>query len=123
MQPKQNLNCLASGQLGAIDYWRILSRLTVIAIIAAPALAMAAPPTVSGTEVTDSICNVLTIVQTVLNTISVMVVTIAIIFSGYQIAFAHKRIAEVAPIFIGGLLIGAASQIAGMLIQNTTTCH
>jgi type IV secretion system protein VirB2 len=51
-----------------------------------------------------------------LNIASIAVVTIAIIFAGYQIAFAHKRISDVAPILIGGLLIGAAGQIAKMVI-------
>lgn len=53
----------------------------------------------------------------ILKTVSVVVITIAIIFSGYQIAFAHKRISDVAPILIGALLIGGASQIAAMLVQ------
>lgn len=52
---------------------------------------------------------------------SVLVVTIAVIFAGYQIAFAHKRIADVAPILIGGFLIGAAGQIAAMLIGSPTS--
>lgn len=47
---------------------------------------------------------------------SIAVVTIAIIFAGYQIAFNHKRISDVAPILVGGLLIGAAGQIASMVI-------
>ena len=47
---------------------------------------------------------------------SIAVVTIAIIFAGYQIAFNHKRISDVAPILIGGLLIGAAGQLASMVI-------
>ena len=47
---------------------------------------------------------------------SIAVVTIAIIFAGYQIAFANKRISDVAPILVGGVLIGAAAQIAAMLI-------
>lgn len=53
-----------------------------------------------------------------LNIASVLVVTIAVIFAGYQIAFAHKRISDVAPILIGGFLIGAAAQIAKMLIGD-----
>jgi len=53
---------------------------------------------------------------------SVAVVTIAIIFAGYQIAFAHKRISDVAPILIGGVLIGAAGQIAKMLVGNADSC-
>ncbi|MEO8001703.1 MAG: TrbC/VirB2 family protein [Arenimonas sp.] len=55
-------------------------------------------------------------IQTLLTIASISVVTIAVIFAGYQIAFANKRIADVAPILIGGLLIGAAGQIASMLI-------
>jgi type IV secretion system protein VirB2 len=51
-----------------------------------------------------------------LNLASIAVVTIAVIFAGYQIAFANKRISDVASILIGGVLIGAAAQIAKMLI-------
>ncbi|HZF97961.1 MAG TPA: TrbC/VirB2 family protein [Pseudoxanthomonas sp.] len=53
-----------------------------------------------------------------LNIASIAVVTIAVIFAGYQIAFAHKRIGDVAPILIGGFLIGAAAQIAKMLLGD-----
>ncbi|MEJ7745465.1 MAG: TrbC/VirB2 family protein [Luteimonas sp.] len=51
-----------------------------------------------------------------LNIASISVVTIAVIFAGYQIAFAHKRMADVAPVLIGGFLIGAAGQLARMLL-------
>ena len=44
--------------------------------------------------------------------------TIAVIFAGYQIAFNHKRISDVAPVLIGGFLIGAAAQIANMLLPD-----
>jgi len=47
---------------------------------------------------------------------SVVVVTIAIIFAGYQIAFNNKRISDVAPVLIGGLIIGVAGQLAAMLV-------
>lgn len=53
-----------------------------------------------------------------LNIASVAVVTIAVIFAGYQIAFAQKRISDVAPILIGGFLIGAAAQLAKMVIPD-----
>ncbi len=56
-----------------------------------------------------------------LNIASIAVVTIAVIFAGYQIAFAHKRIADVAPVLIGGFLIGAAAQIAKMLLGDDST--
>ncbi|WP_454832997.1 TrbC/VirB2 family protein [Pseudoxanthomonas wuyuanensis] len=56
-----------------------------------------------------------------LNVASIAVVTIAVIFAGYQIAFAHKRISDVAPVLIGGFLIGAAAQIAKMLMGSDST--
>ena len=62
------------------------------------------------------VCGFFENVNGLLNMASIAVVTIAIIFAGYQIAFAHKRIADVAPILVGGLLIGAAAQIARMLL-------
>jgi type IV secretion system protein VirB2 len=58
--------------------------------------------------------------ETILKVISVTVVTIAIIFAGYQIAFAHKRLSDVAPILIGGLLIGGAATIALWFVGEFT---
>ncbi|GAB3383580.1 TrbC/VirB2 family protein [Lysobacter fragariae] len=57
-------------------------------------------------------------INKLLNIASIAVVTIAVIFAGYQIAFAHKRISDVAPILIGGFLIGAAAQLAHMVIPE-----
>lgn len=60
-------------------------------------------------------------INALLNIASIAVVTIAIIFAGYQIAFNHKRISDVAPVLIGGFLIGAAAQIAKMLLPDDVT--
>ena len=51
-------------------------------------------------------------VVTILRAASVAIVTIAIVFAGYQIAFAHKRLSDVAPVLVGGLLIGGATALA-----------
>ena len=64
-------------------------------------------------------CGFMKNITGILNIISLAVVTIAIVFAGYQIAFAHKRISDVAPILIGGVLIGAAGQIAKMMLGNS----
>lgn len=56
-----------------------------------------------------------------LNVASIAVVTIAVIFAGYQVAFNHKRIGDIAPVLIGGFLIGAAGQIAKMLLPDDVT--
>lgn len=78
---------------------------------------MALAQDTSGTS--GAMCTLLTNLNGILNAISLVVVTIAVIFSGYQIAFAHKRIAEVAPILIGGVLIGAAGQIAKLVLGGS----
>lgn len=63
-------------------------------------------------------CGFLSNITGLLNIASIAVVTIGIIFAGYQIAFAHKRISDVAPILIGALLIGAAGQLANWIIGS-----
>ncbi|MBB5864844.1 TrbC/VirB2 family protein [Xanthomonas sp. 3058] len=67
-------------------------------------------------ETGKKMCGFLNNVNGLLNMGSALVVTIAVVIAGYQIAFAHKRISEVSPILIGGVLIGAAAQIANMVI-------
>jgi type IV secretion system protein VirB2 len=67
---------------------------------------------------TGAVCKFFSNINNILNIASIAVVTIAVIFAGYQIAFAHKRISDVAPVLIGGLLIGGAAQFAKMLMPN-----
>jgi len=86
-------------------------------LLAVPGLALAqAAPDFGGTD--SKVTGFLQNINGLLNLASIAVVTIAVIFAGYQIAFAHKRIADVAPILIGGFLIGAAAQIAKMLVGD-----
>jgi len=86
-------------------------------LLATPGLAFAqAAPDFGGTD--SKVTGFLQNINGLLNLASIAVVTIAVIFAGYQIAFAHKRIADVAPILIGGFLIGAAAQIAKMLVGD-----
>lgn len=96
-------------------YFRIIAASSILLM---PTIAFAEEFTEAG----GGACRFVSNIQTVLNLISVSVVTIAIIFAGYQIAFAHKRISDVAPVLIGGVLIGAAGQIAKMLVANGGSC-
>jgi type IV secretion system protein VirB2 len=89
----------------------------LLAILLAPGLAWAqAAPDFGGMD--SKVTGFLQNINGLLNLASIAVVTIAVIFAGYQIAFAHKRISDVAPILIGGFLIGAAAQIAKMLVGD-----
>jgi type IV secretion system protein VirB2 len=101
------------------------ARRAVLSILVAMVVsAMATMPAFAGFAGADQkVCGFFDNINGLLNLASIAVVTVAIIFAGYQIAFAHKRISDVAPILIGGLLIGAASQVAKMLIGDTgETC-
>ena len=97
-------------------YFRLMATFGILLI---PAMALADG---KFTENDGGACKFVSNIQTVLNLISVSVVTIAIIFAGYQIAFAHKRISDVAPVLIGGVLIGDAGQIAKMLVETGSSC-
>jgi type IV secretion system protein VirB2 len=59
--------------------------------------------------------------ESILKAASISIVTIAVVFAGYQIAFAHKRLTDVAPLLIGGLLIGGASALASWFMSGWTT--
>lgn len=86
--------------------------LTIALMLPAVAFGADGDATDTGTKV----CGFFQSINGLLNAASIVVVTIAVIFSGYQIAFAHKRIADVAPAMIGGVLIGAAAQVAKMVV-------
>jgi type IV secretion system protein VirB2 len=88
-------------------------KVAVVALLLMPCMA-------SAQDACSDMTKYMGTVQTLLKAISIAVVTIAVIFSGYQIAFAHKRIAEVAPVLIGAVLIGAAGEIASMFITAGT---
>lgn len=91
-----------------------LAAVAIAALFALPGLAFAQDFQGTDNDVRTFFQNI----NGLLNIASVAVVTIAVIFAGYQIAFAHKRISDVAPILIGGFMIGAAAQIANMLIGD-----
>lgn len=86
-----------------------------VTCVAMPELAMAQ----DAAEAQGRVSTFLNNLNSLLNLASIAVVTIAIIFAGYQIAFNHKRISDVAPVLLGGFLIGAAAQIAKMLVPDT----
>lgn len=88
-----------------------------VSMLALPLLALAQ----DGTGARGRVETFFTNINSLLNVASIAVVTIAVIFAGYQIAFNHKRIGDVAPVLIGGFLIGAAGQIAKMLLPDDVT--
>lgn len=49
--------------------------------------------------------------------IGAVVLTIAFMWAGFKIMFQGQTLREVAPVFIGGVIVGSASAIAGYLIS------
>lgn len=90
--------------------------LAVLLLLALPDVAFGQQTALGSTT-----CTFASNINKILNAISIIVVTIAVVFSGYQIAFAHKRIGDVAPVLIGAVLIGAAGQIATMFLAGSTS--
>lgn len=88
-----------------------------VSMLVLPELAFAQPGG-GGANAEERVSGFINNLNSLLNIASIAVVTIAVIFAGYQIAFAHKRIADVAPVLIGGFLIGAAAQLANMVIPE-----
>lgn len=94
---------------------RLFVIMCIMAFVVLPGLAFAQ----DAAATIDTTCGFASNIQKILNALSIVVVTIAVIFSGYQIAFAHKRIGDVAPVMIGAILIGAAGQIAKMFLGTS----
>lgn len=91
----------------------LLAAAVFVGLLALPEMALAQTATAE-----SRVEGFLNKINGLLNIASVAIVTIAVIFAGYQIAFAHKRISDVAPILLGGFLIGAAAQLAKMVIPD-----
>ncbi|KGU50059.1 type IV secretion protein VirB2 [Xanthomonas phaseoli pv. phaseoli] len=91
------------------------SRTALLRVAAlAAAMVIAGPAAAEGLEkVNQGVENLLS----VLNVISVSIVTIAVIVAGYKMAFARASFIDVVPILGGGILIGAAPQLARFLIN------
>ncbi|KQZ67825.1 MULTISPECIES: TrbC/VirB2 family protein [unclassified Lysobacter] len=87
-----------------------------VGLLAVPDIAFAQAG--GGADASGRVKGFINNLNTLLNIASVAVVTIAFIIAGYQIAFAHKRISDVAPILVGGFVIGAAAQLAKMIIPE-----
>ncbi|MDQ7995309.1 MAG: TrbC/VirB2 family protein [Luteibacter sp.] len=95
--------------------------LNTIALFAVLALAFVPELAFADDDTQTKVCGFFGSIKTILNAASIVVVTVAVIFSGYQIAFAHKRISDVTPALIGGVMIGAAAQIAKTVVGNDTS--
>jgi type IV secretion system protein VirB2 len=61
----------------------------------------------------------LSTIQTTLLGVGGVICSISIIWTGFRMMFQHARFGDIANVFIGGVFVGCATVIAGMLIPTT----
>jgi type IV secretion system protein VirB2 len=64
----------------------------------------------------DKVNTLMDLILEALNAVSIGAVTIAVILTGYKMAFKGDSLGDCAPVIVGGVIIGAAGQIARMLV-------
>jgi type IV secretion system protein VirB2 len=104
----------------AVNMKSMFKAMMFVTMLSMPQLLFAAAGSVNFTDTCTTVSSFFEGIEGMLKFISVLVITIAIIFCGYQIAFANKRISDVAPVMLGAVLIGGATTIATMLMSSDT---
>ncbi|MGU7811642.1 TrbC/VirB2 family protein [Burkholderia sp. AW49-1] len=61
----------------------------------------------------------LNMIQTTLLSVGGVICSISIIWAGFRMMFQHARFGDIANVFVGGLFVGCATVIAGMLIPTS----
>lgn len=62
------------------------------------------------------VTKIFTDVHAALKGAAVVVITVAFCVAGYKVVFGGRTIQEVAPILIGGIIIGSASYLATLVV-------
>lgn len=65
----------------------------------------------------DRVASGLTLVQTTMLSVSGIIITIAIIWAGWQLLYEGKSFSDIARIFFGAILIGAAPGLAALFVS------
>lgn len=91
--------------------YTVMAGVALMALAVEPALAQMGGVETRATGFMDNVISIL-------NAVSIGAVTIAVMICGYGIAFGGKTFRDVAPILIGGVIIGAAGYIAGMILGS-----
>ncbi|WP_175031901.1 TrbC/VirB2 family protein [Burkholderia lata] len=87
---------------------KTLAVLTSTLLLASPALAQL-----------SQVNTFLNTIQTTLLGVGGVICSISIIWAGFRMMFQHARFGDIANVFIGGLFVGCATVIAGMLIPTS----
>ncbi|KVL18794.1 TrbC/VirB2 family protein [Burkholderia sp. MSMB1826] len=90
--------------------------LAPLRIVVASALVVTTVP--ASAQLTQVSTLLITIQNTLLG-VGGVVCSISIIWAGFKMMFQHARFGDIAHVFIGGLFVGCATVIAGMLIPTS----
>lgn len=108
MKNKIGFNVWRSIFMAIIDVWLPIS---MAILCLTPSLALAAG---GGLQKVDTLFQS---VQTALYAVGAVVLTIAIMWAAFKVMYQGQTLREVAPTLLGGIIFGAASGIAGLLIN------
>lgn len=72
-------------------------------------------------QITSQASTILSDISTGLTAIGVVICTIALMWAGFKMMFQHARFGEIANIFVGSMLVGGASTIAGVLLSGSSS--
>ncbi|MBN3786567.1 TrbC/VirB2 family protein [Burkholderia sp. Ac-20353] len=89
---------------------------------AARAIAISASTLMFATSAWAQLSQVNTLLNTIQTTllgVGGVICSISIIWAGFRMMFQHARFGDIANVFIGGLFVGCATVIAGMLIPTS----
>ncbi|MBN3778727.1 TrbC/VirB2 family protein [Burkholderia sp. Ac-20345] len=96
---------------------RLLSdRKMALTIILVTSSLMFASPACAQLSQVNTLLNT---IQTTLLSVGGVICSISIIWAGFRMMFQHARFGDIANVFIGGLFVGCATVIAGMLIPSS----
>lgn len=87
-----------------------------VAAVCLSALLLADP---ACAQITSQASTMLSDISTGLTALGVVICTIALMWAGFKMMFQHARFGEIANIFIGSMLAGGASTIAGVLMSGS----
>jgi type IV secretion system protein VirB2 len=91
----------------------LMERLLQVVCLAILATLMADP---AFAQITSQASTILNDLSTGLTALGVVICTIALMWAGFKMMFQHARFGDIANIFIGAMLVGGASTIAGVLL-------
>lgn len=69
-------------------------------------------------QITSQASTILNDISTGLMALGIVICTIALMWAGFKMMFQHARFGDIANIFVGAMIAGGSSTIAGVLMSG-----